>query len=767
VSAWARAGGAVVALYGAALAVAGGALWQAGGTPGYFVAGVGTALAGLLLALRHRAALPLYALVLLATSAWAWAETGGAVWRLLPRLGLPVVVGWWLVAAWGLQAAPRRRRAALGACAASALAAAGWLAGLPFDAPSGGHGATGPALAGVATWRHYGQDLAGTRYSAAAQLTPANVGRLQPLWQFATGEDPARSPDPRNLPAFEATPLQVGHTLFLCTPRNQVIALDVATGRERWRHDPQTQLKGNFYLVTCRGVAYHESAAAECPRRILAATLDARLLALDADTGRPCRGFGRDGTVSLREHQGEILPGFYGVTSAPTVAGGAVIVGGLVLDNFAVDVPSGVVRAFDAVTGQPRWAWDSGRVDAQALREGEVYTRGAPNAWAPFSADESLGLVYLPTGNPSPDYFGGLRSAAMERHGSAVVALDLQTGRPRWTFQTVHHDLWDYDTASQPTLVDLPDPQGGAARVPALVQPTKRGELFVLDRRDGRPLYGVEERPVPGGAVAGDHTAPTQPYPVGVPSLAPPPLTEAAMWGLTPFDEMWCRRRFLAARHDGPFAPPSLQGTVVFPNNMGASSWGSVAIDPVRGLLVANTSYTASIVRLFPRAEGERRRAAGLPLYNPMAGTPYIADALQMLSPLGLPCNAPPWGLLTAIDLVQRKVAWQQPFGTTAQRAPLGIAAPMGLPSSGGAVVTAGGLTFIGSADDGWLRAFETASGRLLWRARLPAVANATPMVATLPDGRQAIVVSAGGHTYLGTRRGDQVLAFALPAGAP
>ncbi len=760
--------GGLVLAYGLVLVYDGVDLLRLGGTAYYAVAGLVTALAGGLTLSRRSGPIAIYAGLLVATLAWALNEAGTEAWLLLPRLGGPLLVG-------AILCIPRlsARQLGLGAVAVVAALGIGILAAtwdpkaVPSVQQSSDSNGVLDAASGDSTnagdWLHYGGGLSGTRFSMMSGITPANVGDLRQAWHFETGEDPAKAPDAHNLPAFESTPLEVDGKLFLCTPRNQVIALDAQSGREIWRFNPQTQTKGNFYLVTCRGVAYFVAppGTKECPRRIIGATMDSRLFALDAATGALCDHFGDHGMVFLKEHIGDIPPGFYGVTSAPTVAGGLIVVGGLVLDNQSVDVPSGVVRAFDAITGLQRWAWDSGRPSGSSIPKDGIYTRGSPNAWAPFSVDETLGLIYLPTGNASPDYYGGLRSGAKDRYASSVVALDLATGAVRWSFQTVHHDLWDYDVASQPTLVDLPI---SGRTVPALVQTTKRGDIFILDRRTGQPLTGIEERPAPGGAAPGDHVAPTQPFAVGMPSLAPPPLTEQSMWGVTPFDQVWCRKQFLTARYDGPFTPPSERGSISFPNNMGASNWGGLSVDPVRKIAIANTSYVASTIKLFSRAEADRRVAAGEPVYNPQTGTPYAVDALPLVSPIGIPCNQPPWGLLSAIDLESRRLIWQKPFGTTAFRAPFGLAIPLGLPSSGGALVTTTGLTIIGAADDAMLRIFETRSGRLLWSAKLPAAANATPMTYLAPDGRQYIVVAAGGHTYLGNARGDHVMAFALPA---
>ena len=568
--------------------------------------------------------------------------------------------------------------------------------------------------------------------------------------------------DTRNLPAFEATPLKIDDTLFFCTPTNVVIALDAENGKERWRFDPQANVQGHF-LVTCRGVSYHRQGGqtGHCAQRIVAATLDGRLLALDARDGKPCADFGSNGQVSLREGQEPISPGFFSVTSPPTVVGNVAIVGGLVLDNQSVDVPSGVVRAYDVITGQLRWAWDSSR-EQNPVPPGQPYGRGSANAWSVFAADEKLGLVFIPTGNRSPDYFGGHRTKTEESTSSAVIAIEVETGKTRWVFQTVHHDLWDYDIASQPVLVDL---DIGAEHVPALVQATKQGQIFVLDRRTGKPVYRVEERLAPQGAVAGDWTSPTQPFSVEMPAVHPLRLTEDDIWGLTPVDRAWCRNEFQKYRNEGLFTPPSVRGSVSYPSNLGASNWGSVAIHPQRKILIANTNRIASLVNMIPRDEANRQKTAGIPIYYPSDGTPYAVKNRPFLSPLGIPCTAPPWGVLTAIDLVSKKVLWERPLGTTRDQAPVPVPLALGVPNTGGALITAGNILFIGAAADDYLRAFSLETGDELWRARLPAGGQATPMTYSGRNGRQYVVIAAGGHAHLGTKLGDYVMAFALPAG--
>lgn len=616
-------------------------------------------------------------------------------------------------------------------------------------------------------WSHYGRTPSGTRFVPATQIGPQNVQNLQVAWTYRTGD--LATQDAKNLPAFEATPLKVDDSLYFCTPHNVIIALDADSGKERWRFDPKTNTAGH-YLVTCRGVAYHADAPASsthsanesplaCPRRILAATLDGRLLALNAQTGQPCTDFGVNGTVSLLEHLGSVKPGFYSVTSPPTVVGDSVMVGGLVLDNQSTDVPSGVVRAFDVRTGKPLWSWDSGAIEAD--QTASKYTRGSANAWSVFSADPQLGLVYIPTGNRSPDYFGGERSASEERYSSSVVALEVSTGRVRWAFQTVHHDLWDYDVASQPVLTEFNG-------TPALIQSTKTGQLFVLDRRTGTPLSNVSERPVPGDPAPGDLASPTQPFSSDMPSLHPTVLTEEDIWGLTPIDRHLCLREFRRYRHEGLFTPPSLQGTVNYPSNLGASSWGSVAVDEQRQILIANTNRIASIVKLIPREESDRQEKAGVAQYNPSYGTPYAVQNTPFLSALGIPCTPPPWGVLTAIDLKTKQRLWEVPLGTTQDNAPLGIALKLGMPNQGGSIVTASGLVFIGAATDNYLRAFETKTGKELWKARLPAGGQATPMsYVSSHDGRQYVIIAAGGHAHMGTTLGDYLIAYALPNPEP
>lgn len=753
---------------GARLALLGGSFY-------YLLMGLACLAAGLFLFRGWRAGVVLYGLAVLATIAWAFGEVGPDFWQLLPRLAGPVVVLLWLLAPFVLKQldmwpqAKGARRFGAGLYAGVVVALAGTL-GVVFFAGAGSsktRTVKAPAPAPATLWAQYGGNPGGTRFSPAAAITPANVVGLKPAWVYRTGDLPKNGASQM----FEATPLQVGDTLYLCTPHDVVIALDADTGRERWRHDPEVQAAG-IYNTTCRGVAYHAdprpadgTAPKLCAARILVATLDGRMLALDAKSGAACPDFGANGEVSLNANLGGVKgAGVHFVTSPPTILGDRAVVGSFVLDNFGTNNPSGVVRAFDVHSGEQVWAFDAGRADpSQPLKPGETYVNASPNAWSVFSADPALGLVYVPTGNPSPDHFGGTRDAAMERYGSSVVALDIKTGAVRWAFQTVHHDLWDYDVPAQPVLVDLPV---NGETVPALVQATKQGEIFLLDRRSGTPLAAVEERPVPAGHVPGERYSPTQPHVTGLSGLVPDALTERAMWGATPLDQLWCRIAFKKLNYQGLFTPPAEKRTLIYPGNNGVVNWGSVSVDTDRNILIAPSSYAALLLRLIPRAKapaGQRIVLRGREAISPMTGTPYaVGTERPFLSPLGFPCNAPPWGQLTAIDLVNRRVLWQKPLGTTEDHAPLGIRMP-GVFGMGGALVTKSGLTFIGAGLDNYLRAYDTATGKVLWKTRLPAGGQATPMSYVSPaTGRQYVAMAVGGHTALETTTGDYVMAWSL-----
>jgi quinoprotein glucose dehydrogenase len=625
----------------------------------------------------------------------------------------------------------------------------------------------------VAGWPTWGGDPGGTRFSPLVQIDRANVHLLERAWTYRTGDGPREGP--HGGVAFQATPVLDEGVLYGCTPRSRVFALDAETGAPRWSFDARPDLTGT-YVPTCRGVALWraEHAQGPCARRVFLGTMDARLLALDAATGTPCPDFGDGGSVDLRAGLGPVDPGETYPTSPPTVVGDVVALGALVRDGIRVDAPGGVVRGFDARSGALRWAFDPvppGTAPVTPDGEGTRYHRGTPNAWAPFSADPERGLLFVPTGNPSPDFYGGERDG-IDHYGTAVVALDAATGRVLWRFQTVHHDIWDYDVASQPTLLEV---QRDGHTVPALLQPTKMGHLFLLDRVSGAPLHPVEERPVPASDVPGERAAPTQPFPTFPPPLHPAPVSPSEAFGLTWWDRAACREKLAALRNEGMFTPPSLRGSLLYPGTAGGVNWGGVAYDPGRRLVVANLNRIAQSITLVPRDapdDGEASRRERI--LFPQQGTPYRAILAVVLSPLGIPCVPPPWGTLAAVDLTSGKKRWEVPFGTTRDMTPIPVGLPFGLPSMGGPLATASGLVFIGAAVDDYLRAFDVESGTELWRARLPAGGQATPMTYRLrPDGRQYVVIAAGGHGTLRTHQGDWLVAYALPqrsargAGAP
>ena len=745
------------------LLVGGVRLVSLGGSPYYVLAGLVQLASAVLLWRRQASGAALYAALLIGTLLWALWESGLAPWSLAARLAMPAALGLWLLL-------PHVRRALAVSKSSSAATFAALAALVCFGCigaafvhalwtPVSGslvarNGSLTPA---TEDWPDYGNTLQGTRFSPLQQITTANVASLRLAWLYRSGEPP--SP----YSSTEATPIKVGDTLYTCTPTNTVVALDASTGKLRWRHETHNE-ETTYPIRTCRGVAYYRAPVSdvECPSRIIAATLDSRLLALDAATGQPCVHFGRNGSVSLREGMGPAEPYYQYTTSPVTIVNGHIVLGALVFDNQSIDMPSGVIRSFDPVTGELQWAWDMGAPERLgAPPAGETYTHSTPNSWTLFSADERLGLVYIPTGNASPDFWGAKRRSFDEKYASSIVALEVATGRPRWSFQTVHHDLWDYDVASQPTLIDLPSASGPR---PALVQATKRGDIYVLDRRDGRPIVPVHERPVPQGASPGDWVSKTQPF--SELSLQSPVLTEASMWGVTPLDQLYCRIKFRESRYDGMFTPPGLRYTLIMPGLTGMVDWGGISVDLDHNVLVANYMMLPWRGRLVPRAQEPKENLAS-PFAQRMRGTPFAWEQTPWLGPLAVPCSEPPWGALTAIDLSARRVMWSRPLGTGRDSGPLGVPSmmpfTMGVPSMGGTLTTRSGLIFVSGTLDNYVRAFDLSSGRELWKARLPAGGQATPMT-YMAGGRQFLVVTAGGHSIMGTKSGDYTMAYALPA---
>lgn len=827
----------IIFLVGLALAVGGVWLISLGGSWGYLILAVPLLLSGVLLLRRRRSGLAVYALVIALSLLWAVWEVGFDWWAMAPREGLIVALGLLLL----LPAVRRglrsrsgqvQRRGPEGAILVGVLAVAAVVAGISlFSHPHEIHGdlsakrmAATPDAADSADandWRAYGRTSAGQRYSPLAQIDVKNVEHLEKAWEFHAGNI---HPD---LPGsgFESTPLVVGDTMYVCTPRSEVIALDPVTGKERWRFNPELVdlPRGLAHYTTCRGLTYDDSAVAgdapeataaqakalvaasrgevttraagvaqnivvdtaktgdpnpvvasdaadpglplrsDCQNRIFVTTRDARLIALSAKTGVICPGFGgADGTVNMWQGMPNISPGAYYSTSPPLVAGGVIVVGGGIDDNLSTTLPSGVVRAFDLRTGALVWNFDAGNPDATApIASGQTYTENAPNSWSVASYDPKLNLVYLPFGNSSPDQYGVNRSANVERFSSSVVALDAATGKVRWVFQTVHHDLWDYDVPAQPSLVDLTI---DGRTVPALIQPTKQGEIFVLNRATGKPILPVHEVAVSQKGVKGEPLSPTQP--VSAISFAPPTVTGAKMWGMTPVDQMMCRIDLAKLHYDGRFTPPSVQGSLTHPGSFGVFNWGAVAVDPARQMMFAMPVYLGFTAQLVPRPDSLEKVVSAKgnqPMGNENFGAPYASILKPFMSRIGLPCQQPPWGYIAGVDLTTGKTIYRRVNGTVRDMTPLPLPFKTGVPGIGGPIVTAGGLAFLSGTVDYYVRGYDLADGRVRWSARLPAGGQSTPATYMGRDGRQYLVVVAGGHRYTGTKTGDSVIAYALP----
>lgn len=786
----------VLVLIGVVLGIGGAWLLALGGSPYYVLAGIGLIVSGVLLWRRSLAGVWVYAAVFAATFIWALWEVGLDGWGLVPRLvGPAILMLLVLAAAVALPIAPRGRRIAGGALVAFAVVAVifgvvvynvdGPAPAKPL--PAGGLAMTDPSPMKVgADWPAYGGSYAAQRYSPLAQITAANVSQLQRAWVFHTGDLPDAKA--KNTYGAENTPIKVGDTLYVCTPKSLAIALDAATGRERWRYDPKVPDAWIPYTAACRGVDYYAvpgaAPDAACATRIIWGTLDGRLIAVDAKTGRLCQDFGQGGQVDIKKGMGKVPPGMVSINSAPTIVRGVVVTGHQVLDNESRTAPSGVILGYDAVTGALKWAWDSQRPDLTGLptKAGDTFTRGTPNSWTTATGDEQLGLVYLPMGNTAGDYWSSSRGPLERQVSSALVALDVTTGKPRWVFQTVHMDVWDYDLGSQATLVDFPTAHG---LVPALVLPSKQGEIYVLDRRTGQPLTPVAQEKAPGGGVEPQMRSPIQPHTLYA-TLRKPNLTEKDMWGMSPIDQMICRIQFKRAIYNGYYTPPEARArSIEYPGYNGGSDWGGIAVDPVRGVIVANYNDMPNYVRLIPRAMADAlgwkpRGERGLSGKNklpfgwigdtgPQAGDPYAVqvDAGWRLPWTKMLCKEPPYGWIRAIDLRTGHTIWDRPFGTARRNGPFGIHSGLpfniGTPNNGGSVVTAGGLVFISAATDDIIRAIDLRTGKTVWHDKLPGGGQATPMTYEI-GGRQYLVIMAGGHHFMETPVSDALIAYALPA---
>lgn len=647
-----------------------------------------------------------------------------------------------------------------------------------------------PAAAPDVEWGTSIGAMSGTRYSPASVITPRNVRQLRPVWTQRTGDWPfdaradSSAPLGTSSPAanaltsyrFETTPVMKRRALFLSTPFNRVLALDPVTGAIRWAFDPRIdRAAGNPEGFVTRGVAVWDDALAadplRCVVRVFVATLDARLIALDGASGQRCQDFGRDGEVDLT--QGAGLDGAdaarpnLAVTSPPAIVHGLVIVGSAIRETAGAGTASGVVRAFDARTGALQWSFDPIPRDsaAGAWRHWSPAHAGATtggNVWSLVTVDSARGLVFLPTASASPDFFGGNRTGRND-YANSVVALQARTGRVVWSFQVVHHDLWDYDVAAQPILAEL---TRGDDRIPVVIIGTKSGMVFVLHRETGEPVIPIEERAVPRSDVPDESAWRSQPFPTSPPPLLGLGLSPDSMFGVTDEERRFCRAAAESLRNDGIFTPPSLQGTLQWPGIWGGINWDGLAWDPGRQRLLVSMKRVAMVVRLHPRDAGlQRPTPSGMGEVLPQPGTPYLATRTPLVAPSGTPCSPPPWGSLVAVDLDARqgRVAWRRPIGTVPWLSQHRQHRAWGSLAFGGPLVTAGGVVFIAASQDGKLRAVSVDDGAPLWEHPLPAGGQATPMTYVL-DGRQYVVIVAGGRGGVG-EPGDWIVAFALPMG--
>ncbi|KQR45985.1 membrane-bound PQQ-dependent dehydrogenase, glucose/quinate/shikimate family [Acidovorax sp. Leaf160] len=796
---WLAALGLVILAAGLFFAFFGSRLLALGGSAYFVIAGTAWVIAGAQIARARPSGAWVFAAALLGTAVWAVAEAGLDFWPLVSRLmpfaviGVAVAASFpWLRRAAGQTSARQPALAVAGVLAVLCLATVwGMFQPHAVVAAQGSGPAPTPVAPGTeqVNWAHYGNTPGGSRFAALDQITRDNVKDLQVAWTYRTGDTPV-SPGGGGA-EDQLTPLQIGDRVFLCTPHNNVIALDAATGKELWKTEINAKQKK---WMRCRGLAYFDATAplqqptvagstpvppaavapgAPCQRRILMNSVTPELIALDADTGAFCTGFGQGGRVDLRAGMGKGADtGEYYPTSAPTLAGTTIVIGGRVADNVSTDMPGGVVRGFDVVTGALRWAFDPGNPEVQtAPPEGQTYVRSTPNVWAPMSYDPQSNTVFMPVGSAAVDLWGVKHNRLDRKYGASMLAVDAATGKEKWVYQTVHDDLWDFDVPMQPSFVDFPG-EGGKT-TPALVFGTKAGQIFVLDRQTGKPLTEVQERPVPAGKIPGETYSPTQPFSVGMPSIGASDLKESDMWGATPFDQLLCRIQFKSKRYTGLFTPPGTDPSLNLPGSLGGMNWGGLSVDPNSGYLFVNDMRVGLEVQLIaadPADAGKKsdgNEAAAITRPVPLAGTPYAINAkVRFMSPLEIPCQKPPFGTLTAVDMTTRQIAWQVPVGTVRDTGPfgvkMGLPIPIGMPTIGGTLSTQGGLVFIAATQDYYLRAYDSGTGREIWKARLPVGSQGTPISYKAPaTGKQYVLVSAGGARN-SPDRGDYVIAYAL-----
>lgn len=780
---WVLLVGIVTTLAGIYFIGGGGWLAWLGGSWYFIIAGVLLLLSGILIVRSKLAGAVMFGAVLIFTTVWSLWDVGLNFWPLFSRLFAPAAGAVLITFTVPLLTSERKTRRisvglgvmlALGVVAAfiSSFQPKGIIRNEDVQASSDKAHDIAPN-SGRKDWPAWAGDTKGSRFSTLSDITPENVRDLKVAWTAHTGEavvsDKGDAED-------QNTPLQVGDSLFVCTAYTSLISYDIDSGKEKWRY---TAGRGNSTYQRCRGIGYFDATSAKnvaepgkavdssiSPQRLFFPTGDGRLVAIDAHTGKPAANFGDNGVVDLKVGMGEVKPGYYQQSSAPLVAGNLVIVGGRVIDNFETGEPPGVVRAFDAVTGKLVWAWDPGNpnVTREPLSP-EGYTRGTPNVWVGMSYDADLGMVYLPTGNATPDFFGGERTPADDKYSSSIVAVNVTTGRPVWNFQTVHHDLWDFDVTGTPLLYDIKNDDGSVT--PALAETSKTGMIYLLDRRNGKPVAPIEERPVPKGNLPGERYSPTQPY-SSMPGIGNETLKESDMWGATPFDQLMCRIRFKSSRYEGIFTPPGLDMALQYPGSLGGINWGGVSVDPTTNLMFVNDLrlglyYKMVAAKDIPPGQGTSEGMGWIV----QKGLPFGTLRERLMSPLGVPCQAPPFGTMTAVDLKTHKIAWQIPVGTVQDTGPLGIPVglqmPLGMPTLGPSLATRTGLLFFAGTQDFYLRAFNSHTGEEVWKSRLPVGSQSGPITyRSEKTGKQYVVIFAGGSPH-SPQRGDSIIAYALP----
>ncbi|UDQ81990.1 membrane-bound PQQ-dependent dehydrogenase, glucose/quinate/shikimate family [Erwinia rhapontici] len=778
----------VIAIVGIAMLYMGTQLLLIGGTPFYALMGLGLLVTAITLFMNKKIALSLYALLMWMVLAWMIYEVGFDKWQWIPRGDIIGLIGLWLALPWVVRPLykkeGRRFHPFLGTTVILIVAL---VVGMMFYDPLPQAGnitnqrQSGDTDVAGSDWTAYGGTTNGLRFSSLKQITRDNVSKLDVAWTYHTGDVRDAEKDATEY-TFEATPLKVNNSVYFCTPHNEVHALNPETGALKWKYQPAKDASYLQQHQTCRGVSYYDGSEAQaestpaqpalCRKRIYNASNDAKLIALDADTGKLCADFGNNGVVDLHANMGTVRPHALMQTAAPLVAGNLVIVGGSVMDNgYNTGNPSGVIRAYDAMSGRLVWNFDPANPEnTQPIAADQSYPQDTPVAWGTLSADLKNGLVYVPFGNASPDEVGIARDANSntEKFRDTLVALDLKTGSFKWRFQSSKNDLWDRDNPSQPSLLDI-DYQG--QKQPVVILPTKTGNLFVLNRLTGQPVYPVNQVDVSTQGISGEKYSPTQP--VSALNFIPAPLNEKAMWGLTPFDQMACRIDFKSLRYDGnPWTPATEAGSIIFPGNIGVFNWGSVAVDPERQILIASPVRLAYKYNLIKRsattADKRLFTKDGTPYWNENFEGDYAIHIQQLSSSLGIPCIAPPWGRMVGVDLKTGKTEWLRRVGTTKNlntsflpgRFPIGF--PMGMVAHGGPLTTAGDVVFHGATADNFFRAYDVNTGELLWQTELPAGGQATPATYMGSDNQQYVVIAAGGHGSLGTKAGDSVVAYRL-----